>query len=516
MIISAFSVPDMFGQETPVEKGLAAISEDVIRAQLSFLASDWMEGREAGEKGEYIAGDYITSMLQLYGVKPGGDQARGGERSYFQNFVLLKTIPGDAQVLKLTSQEGNSVRKTDFTYNVDFTFRSYNQSIEIEAPVVFAGYGFVNNRLKINDYAKLDLKGKLVLKIAGLPKHISESLAGGEITSSLAETERYLKEKGVIGVIEFNPSSPVAGIPAVKEFLNMSPAEGTPRTGRPRARYSLPGKTLSEDLIRIVASVKVANAILQGTGIILDDFIKKADANEPVELPQMNGKSVFFKTNVITTQTAVRNIIGIVEGNDPDQVIVAGAHYDHMGTGNGYLWNGADDNASGTVGVMTLAKAVMASGKKPDKTIIFALWTAEEEGLLGSHYYVNNLAYPIKNLKLNMNLDMISRYISEENPKGVTMTYTNSFSGFKSMTENNLKKYNIDLTVDYQPSDNPPGGSDHRSFVEAGIPIMRFKPGHREEYHTPGDEINTLDWDIMEKIIKISFTNLWELANSSW
>ena len=159
-----------------------------------------------------------------------------------------------------------------------------------------------------------------------------------------------------------------------------------------------------------------------------------------------------------------------------------------MGIGNGYIWNGADDNGSGTVGVMTLAKAIMETGKKPEKTIIVALWTAEEEGLLGSRYWVENLSYPLKNLRLNVNFDMISRYISDNEPNKVTMTYTSSCPGFKNMTIDNLKKYGIDLIVDYQPSADPPGGTDHRSFVAAGIPIMRFKPGHREEYHTPMDE----------------------------
>jgi hypothetical protein len=525
VFICACLMPHLSGQGTPVERGLEAISEDVIRAQLGFLASDWTEGREAGEKGESMAADYIASMLQLYGVKPGGDlifnrnfdgNLQTSERSYFQNFILIKTTPGKVPEMKLKSESGNSVRTTDFTYNVDFTSRSIFNSAETEAPVVFVGYGFVSSKLKINDLEKLELKGKYVLKISGIPLHARKNLTAAELTSSAEETEKYLREKGAVGIIEFSPGSPVVGNAGVKEFQNMSPSEGNPRTGRPRARYSIPGSTLSDDHIRIETSSKTANEILRGTGIVIEDFINKADANQPVILPQLNGKSIIFKTDVITSQIAVRNIIGIIEGNNPDQVIVAGAHYDHMGTGNGYLWNGADDNGSGTVGVMTLAKAVMASGKKPEKSIIFALWTAEELGLLGSRHYVRNLPYPLKNLKLNINFDMISRYISDENPKGVVMTYTKSYPGFKILTENNIKKYNIDLLVDYQPSDDPPGGTDHRSFVVAGIPIMRFKPGHREEYHTPDDELSTINWDIMEKIIRISFANLWELANSSW
>jgi hypothetical protein len=505
--------------------GLSAIHEAAIKAQLGFLASDWTEGRETGEKGEFLAADYIASMLQLYGVKPGGDyiQARGSQssqtasaRTYFQNFVLLKTMPGDDQFFSVKTISGNLSTTTDFTYNVDFTFRPAYPSVDTDAPVVFIGYGFKNDKLRFNDFGKLDIKGKFLLKISGIPSFARESLAAADLSNSVRDAEIYAREMGAAGIIEFNPTAVVAGNPTLKDFMNMSPSEGRVSTGRPYARYSIPGKTIPDNFLRLSVSARAAAEIFKGTGISIDEYIKKAGSGEPYAIPQMTGKSVSIKTSIKTSQVAVRNIIGVIEGTSKDQVIVLGAHYDHMGIGNGYLWNGADDNASGTVGVMTVAKAIMATGKKPEKTIIIALWTAEEQGLLGSRYYVSNLSYPLKDLKLNVNFDMISRYITDDKPKSVVMTYTSSCPKFKDITENNLKKFGIDLEVDFQPSDDPPGGTDHRSFVEAGIPVMRFKPGHREEYHTPGDEINTIDWDIMEKIIRISFANVWELANSSW
>jgi len=514
-----------FGQVAPVEIGLQAITLNAIKAQLGFLASDWTEGRMAGEKGEFLAADYIASMLQLYGVKPGGDyfqpgglanNIRGNGRSYFQNFVLLKTLSGDEQIFKVKSAEGKMVKTTNFTYNVDFIIRPSDPGIEIEAPVVFAGYGFISNKFKYNDFSNIDVKGKFILRISGTPKFILESLNTTEIGSTTREMESTLKSMGAIGIIEFNPQATIVGYPERQEFMNMSPSEGNPSSGKPFASFSIPGKKTPDNLLRMVISVKTANEILKGTGINLDDYIKKADSNEPSNLPPMTEKAVYLKTTVKTTRVAVRNVIGKIEGSNPEQVIVLGAHYDHMGTGNGYIWNGADDNGSGTVGVMTLAKAIMETGNKPEKTIIVALWTAEEEGLLGSRYYIENLTYPIKNLRLNVNFDMISRYISDDENKKVTMTYTSSCPSFKEMTISNLQKYGIDLIIDYQPSADPPGGTDHRSFVNAGVPIMRFKPGHREEYHTPADEPETIDWDIMEKIIKISFTNIWELANTTW
>ncbi len=521
-----FAAGTLRGQENnDFIKSLNNINQAVLKAQLGFLASDWTEGRETGKKGEYMSADYIASMLQLYGIKPGGDypQARGyvniqegKDKTYFQNFILIKTSPGEEQILKIKTVEGNLIKTETYTNNVDFTLRPGEQSNEIEAPVVFVGYGLKSEKLRHDDFGKLDLKGKFILKITGSPGFAREKLSPSELAAASRDAENIARKMGAAGILEFNPNSTVVGVQRGVDYPDLSPSEGNPRSGRPYASYSLPGKGSSDNFLRVQISVKTVNDLLAGTGFILDNFIKKAGEDNLGPLPAINGKRVYLKTTVNTEVVKARNVIGVVEGKNPDQVIVLGAHYDHLGTGNGYIWNGADDNGSGTVGVMTIAKAVMETGTKPDKTLIFALWSAEEQGLLGSRYYVENLPYPKSNLRLNVNFDMISRYISDDDTKKVIMTFTDSFPGFKTLTEENLKKYGIDLTVDYQPMKDPSGGSDHRSFAAEGIPIMRFKPGHREEYHTPADEVNTVNWDIMEKIVKISFANVWELANSSW
>jgi Peptidase family M28 len=430
--------------------------------------------------------------------------------------MLIKTSPGEEQILRIRTTDGNSVKTETYTYNVDFTLRPGEKSSETEAPVVFVGYGFQSEKLKHDDFSKLDLKGKFILRISGSPGFAREKLSPSELSAASKEVENIARKMGAAGILEFNPNSTVVGVQRTNEYTDLSPSEKNPRSGRPYASYSLPGKNNPESFLRIQISIRTANDILDGTGFVLEDFIKKETEDNFNSLPAIKGKSVYLKTTVKTEVVKVRNVVGVIEGNNPDQVIVLGAHYDHLGTVNGYIWNGADDNASGTVGVLTIAKAVMETGMKPDKTLIFALWTAEEQGLLGSEYYVGNLPYPKSNLRLNVNFDMISRYISDDDPKKVIMTYTESCSGFRPMTEQNLQKYGIDLIVDYQPMKDPSGGSDHRSFAAEGIPIMRFKPGHREQYHTPADEINTVNWDIMEKIVRISFVNIWELANSNW
>jgi hypothetical protein len=524
LLITLTSLTGQTGDES-FTRSLNNINQSVLKAQLGFLASDLTEGREAGEKGEYLAAEYIASILQLYGVKPGGDMPGGRtapgtitnmEKTYFQNFVLIKTSPGEEHSMKVRKDDGKSIKTVSLTSNIDFWTRNPDQSVEIEAPVVFVGYGIKNEKLRVDDFSKLNLKGKFVLRISGAPGFAKTQLSPSELSNVSLDAEAIARKMGAAGIIEFDPGLAIAGAWPVSDFLNTSPSEKSPAYGRIWADYSLPGKSSPDNFTRIIVSAKTADEILKGTGFDIDEFIKKSESGYISPSAAIKDITIYLKSTVKTETVRVRNVIGIIEGKDPDQVIVLGAHYDHIGTANGYTWNGADDNGSGTVGVMTIAKAIMETGIKPEKTILIALWTAEESGLLGSRHYVDNLPFPESNLKLNVNFDMISRYVSDKEPNKVTMVYTDSHPAFRMITETNIKKYGIDLDVDFQPSKDPPGGSDHRSFVNAGIPVMRFKPGHREQYHTPFDEVSTVNWDIMEKIVKISFTNIWELANSDW
>ncbi len=527
MAVFIISVPGAKGQveSEGFKRAFDNIKQTVLKAQLGFLASDWTEGRMAGERGEYLAGDYIASLLQLYGVKPGGDiitsrssggAAAAGGNSYFQNFVLIRTESSNDHVMQIKSISGKTTETNVMSYNIDFYLRSPDSSIETEAPVVFAGYAFKSEKLRYDDFGKLDLKGKFILRIAGYPPFARKALSISELAECSRESERIIRSMGAAGIIEFSPGRPVAGNPPLQEFLNLSPAERRPVPEAMYADYQLPFREAGNQLLRFSVSEGTAAMILDGSGIDAGEFVRRSESEPYQSSTEIKDKRIFIKTSVRKEAVRVRNIIGIIEGKDPDQYIVLGAHYDHMGASGGYTWNGADDNGSGTVGVLTLAKAIMETGVRPEKTIIIALWTAEEVGLLGSHYFVENLPYPRDRIKLNLNFDMISRYVADDSPKKVTMTYTDSYPLFRNITEENLRKLGIDLDVDFQPSPDPPGGSDHRSFTEAGIPVMRFKPGHREEYHTPADEVSTVDWDIMELLIKISFANTWHLANNRW
>ena len=185
-----------------------------------------------------------------------------------------------------------------------------------------------------------------------------------------------------------------------------------------------------------------------------------------------------------------------------------------MGKFDGWIWNGADDNGSGTVGVMALARAFAESGEKPEKSIIFAAWTGEEMGLHGSRYFVDK--FP-KNLKIayNLNLDMLSRN-ADEDTKGnkMSMMYQSSVPLLKDLTEKNIRDFNLNLDVAFRPSAVLSGGSDHAPFAAVGIPATFFFAAMHPDYHQPSDELSKINWEKMLNMIRLGYLNVWELANS--
>jgi len=281
-------------------------------------------------------------------------------------------------------------------------------------------------------------------------------------------------------------------------------------------RMVLPADTLSNDMPVFTITKRVMSSILDGTGINLDEFDEDAKVSMKPASRILVGKSMSFKTNVLSEIVKVRNVVGIIEGEKKDEFIVVGGHYDHLGKYNGFTWNGADDNASGTVGVMTLAKAFMATGKKPEKSIIFAAWTAEERGLFGSQYFVREAKKENKNIVLNLNYDMIARNIESDSLGNLaSMDYTEAYPGIREVTEKNIKDHDINLNITYKPSKQPGGGSDHAPFAKVGIPIFYFMAAMHPDYHQPSDEVAKVNWKKMTDIIRIGFLDTWEFANSN-
>jgi len=165
---------------------------------------------------------------------------------------------------------------------------------------------------------------------------------------------------------------------------------------------------------------------------------------------------------------------------------------------------------------MTIAKAFKATGKKPEKSVIFAAWTGEEKGLWGSKYFVQEAKKKDMNVVLNLNYDMIARDVESDTLKNkASMVYTKANSGIEEITKKNIEDFDINLDLQYRSSDRPGGGSDHAPFAQANIPVFYFMAAmNRDYYHQPGDELSTINWNKMIDIIRIGFLNTWEFANS--
>lgn len=213
---------------------------------------------------------------------------------------------------------------------------------------------------------------------------------------------------------------------------------------------------------------------------------------------------------------ALNNVLGVIEGKNPEEIVIVGAHYDHLGVDpfldGDQVYNGADDNASGVSAVLQIARAFVATGVQPERTVIFAFWDGEEKGLLGSRHFTRT--YPeIGKVKGYLNFDMIGRNHDEAKPRHVVYFYTESHPAFGDWLKGDIRKYGLALEPDYRPWDNPVGGSDNGSFARLGIPIIWYHTDGHPDYHQPGDHADRINWDKVVAITKASFLNMWYMAN---
>ncbi len=519
-------------QETPLEKGLNAITKSSVQAQLEFLASDWTEGRATGTKGEFLAADYLASMLQFMEVDPAGDkdwtQPTREQRwkgikaeeftTYFQNIYMIKQLESSSSLTISANNQDYS-----FTENVDYSLFGGNSSVRINADLVFVGYGYTSEETGYDDFKGVDVKNKIIIRLNGYPGHNDPSSLG---YNRFHKEERYFeyyldknkddvaKEKGVLAIIDIYPNLSPKNWIDKEDFNNLSQNE-SPKSPIYENRLELPSDNIDAKPLEIYPSNKLVIKLLKNQGINLEQFEEQAaNSLKPNSKPLKNTK-LKINYQVKTELLHTRNVLGVIEGENKDEIVVVGGHYDHLGAANGFVWSGADDNASGTVGVWMLAKAFKASGIKPKKTIVFAAWTGEEKGLLGSEYFAD---YPfgdkIENIKFYLNFDMISKDSENDTLKNkARMVYTSSFSELEAKTEENIKKYGLNLNMTYRPSVKPRGGSDHASFSAKNVPIMYFMAGFPVTYHTPKDKTDDINWDKMVNIIKLSYLNLWDIIN---
>ncbi|MDO5490074.1 MAG: M20/M25/M40 family metallo-hydrolase [Bacteroidaceae bacterium] len=215
----------------------------------------------------------------------------------------------------------------------------------------------------------------------------------------------------------------------------------------------------------------------------------------------------------------MRNILAKIEGRNPEEIVIVGAHYDHLGFDpmlvGDKIFNGADDNASGVQAVLQILAAFQATGQQPERTVIFALWDGEERGLLGSTYFVNNFAQ-MKKVKGYMNFDMIGRDCVEGRPNHFTLMHAPKDSVFTAWLKSDIAQHSLALDPQFKTGEDFNNGSDQVPFFKAGIPFVWYQTGGHPDFHMPTDEPSRINWDKMVEITKASFLCLWKMANAPW
>lgn len=496
------------------QAGLAAMTDQSMLAQLRFLSSDYMEGRQIGEKGELFAANYIASVFEMAGLKPAGDMV-GKTRSYFQKIPVVLTAKGDRQSLRLVV----GGERYEFAANTDYFIPNLEVTKQFTAPVVFAGYGMIDNATGYNDFAGLDVKGKVVVRIKGFPGH-TDTLstayskfklpANSRMDARVQAGTRYLQEKGAVAVIEILPQ---------EQYLQQFQRTAENTTHYPSERLSAssgfrmtPARPYLVNTLPVISvSPRLGAALLQDTPVEVAAFEKTVARTLKPQSVVLPGKQIDFESEVTTKNGFAYNVLAMIEGEDTTQNVVIGAHYDHLGINKNQIWNGADDNASGTVALMAIGEAFKATGTKPRCNVIFAAWTGEEIGFLGSRYFVDN--FPKEQIKLNINYDMIGREITDKSNE-VTLRYMNTHPLLGEYGSNNVKEFGLPLTLTVSSLAPGVGGStDFAPFSAKGIPFIAWKAGHRDDYHRPGDDFAKINYNLFCNIIRLGFLTAWDVAN---
>ncbi len=561
--------------------GLEAITAKDTMNMLSFVSSDWMEGRETGTRGFAIAADYAASLLKMWGVKPAGDMpsvfrgrfGMGGgsstpppppERSYFQEFAMKSVSDAQTNVTIEVNKNG-AVKTREYQSGVDFSGGFGGEPGTLTAPVVFVGYGLTEPSIKWDELKGLNIKGKIVLMLSEAP--------GKDDPKSPFQTDKALKEKyfpaapqGDMmmmmarrgGPGRFNKAAEIAKLgPAaiivvqntgkdVDIYRSLStirkPNDERPIINKPRQRLSVAGSTSPAMGMGGPATLsftrEMANALLDGTGKTIDELKKQIETTGKPASMDIPGAKVTMTTTAKVGLVRGMNVLGVIEGSDPklkDEYFVVGAHFDHLGRWEDYIYNGADDNASGSIGVLNIAKAIAASPVKPKRSIVFALWTGEEEGLLGSRYYVENPVFPIAKTVGYLNYDMISRAFDADTlarslrmyanvpgaddivkkvraPWFVTVSVTEK-SGLSELQREMNAYVGLDLAIRENALGEGSGGSDHSSFASVKVPFVYYMAAMTQDYHQTSDSAEKTSGELQAKIAQLGYLTVFAFAD---
>ncbi|MEO8415938.1 MAG: M28 family peptidase [Ginsengibacter sp.] len=465
------------------------ISQQAIRNRIAFLASDQMKGRFPGTKESRQCARFIRKNFETAGLQP-------LEKHYLQYFQpTIKLDTGKRNTLQFDGFNGKLI--TNYI-PLNFSARKFS----LTSKVVFCGYGLQCklDSLVLNDYKGVSITGKWVMILRGLPEHFSQNSALRDSTSDYTKAKIAIRN-GAAGILFVN-NEKLAG-----NKTETSPNYDDLQRVRPRRTTSLEVPVLQ--IKRVVADL-----LLQPQNKSLQQ-VDSLNEQPSFELIPMVQATVDIQPRRVKTA----NVVGFIEGTDPElrnEYIVLGAHYDHLGMGGYFtgslqpdtiaIHNGADDNASGSAAIMTIGAQLAKDRQLLKRSVIIVAFSAEEEGLLGSGYFTDHPPVPLEKIRVMINLDMVGHL---DQQKELYIGGCGTFSQGVPLLDS-LKK-DSGLKVYVIPGDI--GGSDHVSFYRKNIPVLGMHTGGHPEYHTPKDDLETLNIPGEEKVCNFVYEVIKKIAN---
>jgi hypothetical protein len=502
----------------PLAAALAGIEAEALAAHVAFLASPALEGRGLGSRGLDAAAEYAAAALALAGVPPlAAPEAARGSAGYFHPVPLRQVVDWSGEVA-IETERGGAVQAFSFASGAECLL-SRSAPRVLTAPVVFAGFGIREEKPGHDDYAGLDVRGKVVLVLRGTPD--------GEAWREPGLAGRYDSEDPDDrwdAKLEAARAAGAAAVLAVEggDFAKAAAGE------TPTASFFLPFDAPGAGPLLARLSPDASRIVLGSAGL----DAASARTARPRELP---GVTATLRANGTVRLASSRNVIGVLTGSDPklrDEAVVIGAHVDHLGMEGGVLHPGADDNASGVSALVEIARAFAAMPGRPKRTVVFAFWTGEEDGKFGSGHWVRHPAWPLARTVAYVNLDMIGHpWLPEELrklvadaklPDGETFLAAVKPAQFAEPglppdapeIEAALRWAGpaTGMALHLDRTDGTRGGSDYRDFARARVPFIRFFGNFFPAYHEKGDTAESLDATQVQRMARLALATAWRLA----
>ena len=493
--------------------GILSIRETDLREEVTYLASKELKGRGDGSPELRIAAEHIADAFRKNGVKPAGDSG-----SYFQNFQMFTARLGASTEFR--------VERSVLKLGSDYVPHYLSAKADIEAPLVFVGYGVSASHLKFDELAGANLRGKIAVVIDRNPHAEDFDNAFNRVDpgdyASVITKARNVAKAGAVGLVVIqNPE--LANYDLSGSLSAFRP--DYPRKDAPMGNMSDPG---NPRIPVVIVSESAGSKLVPS----FRDLQRKIDATLQPQFLDL-GKRARLNLDMQRVPFSTQNVLGLIEGSDPrlrGEVVVVGAHYDHDGEHNGEIWPGADDNASGTAGVIALARAFGNGSRAPGRSILLGAFAGEEKGEVGSQHYADHPVIPIERTVAMLQMDMIGRNEEHGSNRGLRLEKETSSQNANSVNiigstfsvdlRRTMEEANLQIALDlkFRYDDTPENlirRSDQWPFLQKGIPSLFIHTGEHPDYHRPGDTADKINYPKMEKIVKLVYRAVEALANAT-